>query len=56
VPEPAGGAHSNHTQAADLLRPILRACLDRLSKLPPAELIKRRQQKFRRLASFVSES
>ena len=56
VPEPAGGAHTNHAAAAALLRPVLRSCLERLSKLPAAELLKRRQEKFRRLASFVSES
>ena len=56
VPEPMGGAHSNHAQAAELLRPILRACLDRLTKLSLAELLQRRQAKFRRLACFVSET
>jgi acetyl-CoA carboxylase carboxyl transferase subunit alpha len=56
IPEPAGGSHTNHAQAAELLRPVLRSCLERLSKLPTAELLTRRQQKFRRLASFVSES
>jgi acetyl-CoA carboxylase carboxyl transferase subunit alpha len=55
VPEPMGGAHSNHAQAAELLRPILRACLDRLTKLSLAELLERRQAKFRRLACFVTE-
>ena len=56
VPEPMGGAHANHAQAAELLRPILRNCLDRLAKLSLAELLKRRQEKFRRLAYFVSET
>ncbi|MBZ5671013.1 MAG: acetyl-CoA carboxylase carboxyltransferase subunit alpha [Acidobacteriia bacterium] len=56
VPEPRRGAHMNHAQAAELLRPIVRACLDRLTKLPLAELLQRRQAKFRRLASFVSET
>jgi acetyl-CoA carboxylase carboxyl transferase subunit alpha len=56
VPEPMGGAHSNHAQTAELLRPILRACLDRLTKLSLAELLQRRQAKFRRLACFVSET
>lgn len=55
VPEPAGGAHMNHEQAAHLLRPVLRNCLDRLGKLPVADLLKRRQEKLRRLATFVSE-
>jgi acetyl-CoA carboxylase carboxyl transferase subunit alpha len=56
VPEPAGGSHTNHAQAAELLRPVLRNCLDRLSKLPVAELLKRRQEKLRRLATFVTEA
>ncbi|MFZ0961044.1 MAG: acetyl-CoA carboxylase carboxyltransferase subunit alpha [Terriglobia bacterium] len=55
VPEPAGGAHMDHEQAAQLLRPVLRKCLDRLCKLPVADLLKRRQEKLRHLATFVSE-
>ena len=55
VPEPKGGAHMDHAQAAELLRPVLRACLDRLSKLSVPDLLKRRQEKLRRLATFVSE-
>jgi acetyl-CoA carboxylase carboxyl transferase subunit alpha len=56
VPEPPGGAHMNHAQAAELLRPILRNCLDRLSKLSVGDLLKRRQEKLRRLGTFVTES
>jgi len=56
VPEPPGGAHMDHAQAAELLRPVLRNCLDRLSKLSLADLLKRRQEKLRRLATFVSEA
>jgi len=56
VPEPAGGAQMDHEQAARLLRPILRNCLERLGKLTVPELLKRRQEKLRRLASFVSET
>jgi acetyl-CoA carboxylase carboxyl transferase subunit alpha len=55
VPEPPGGAHMNHAQAAEILRPVLRNCLARLSKLSVADLLKRRQEKLRRLATFVSE-
>ena len=55
VPEPKGGAHMDHAQAAELLRPVLRNCLDRLSKLSVPDLLKRRQEKLRRLATFVSE-
>ena len=56
VPEPKGGAHMDHAQAAELLRPILRNCLERLGKLPAADLLKRRQEKLRRLATFVTEA
>jgi acetyl-CoA carboxylase carboxyl transferase subunit alpha len=55
VPEPPGGAHMDHEQAAQLLRPVLRNCLDRLSRLSVPDLLKRRQEKLRRLAIFVSE-
>jgi acetyl-CoA carboxylase carboxyl transferase subunit alpha len=56
VPEPSGGAHMDHAKAAELVRPILRTCLERLSKLPVADLLKRRQEKLRRLATFVTEA
>jgi len=56
VPEPAGGAHIDHAQAAEILRPIMRECLARLGKMPVRELLKRRQEKLRRLATFVTES
>ncbi len=56
VPEPPGGAHTDHAEAAEILRPVLRNCLERLGKLPVADLLKRRREKLRRLATFVTES
>ncbi len=56
VPEPADGAHADHEQAAEILRPLLRNCLERLARLPVPDLLKRRQEKLRRLATFVTES
>ncbi len=56
VPEPTGGSQMDHAQSAELLRPVLRNCLDRLCKLSVADLLKRRQEKLRRLATFVSET
>ena len=38
VPEPAGGAHMDHAQAAELLRPVLRNCLDRLAQIAGAPI------------------
>jgi acetyl-CoA carboxylase carboxyl transferase subunit alpha len=54
VPEPAGGAHNSHRLAADILRPALRSCLQDLEKLSPEQLLKRRHEKLRKLATFVT--
>jgi acetyl-CoA carboxylase carboxyl transferase subunit alpha len=56
VPEPVGGAHTDHARTAEILRPILGNCFDRLDKLSVTDLLKRRQEKLRRLATFVTES
>jgi acetyl-CoA carboxylase carboxyl transferase subunit alpha len=53
VPEPPGGAHHHPQEAAELLRPVLRACLHGLEKLPAEELLRRRHDRLRRLATFV---
>jgi len=54
VPEPPGGAHNSHQLAADILRPVLRACLQDLEKLSPDELLRRRHEKLRKLATCVT--
>jgi acetyl-CoA carboxylase carboxyl transferase subunit alpha len=54
VPEPPGGAHNSHQLTADLLRPVLRACLQDLDKLAPDELLRRRHEKLRKRATFVT--
>ena len=54
VPEPPGGAHNSHQLAADILRPVLRSCLQDLEKLPPDELLRRRHEKLRKLATCVT--
>lgn len=56
VPEPPGGAHTDFAHAAALLRPHLEASLRELSALPPAELLRRRHEQLRKLATFVHES
>jgi acetyl-CoA carboxylase carboxyl transferase subunit alpha len=47
VPEPPGGAHTDHGEAARLLDPILEAALRELRSLPVPELLEKRYQKFR---------
>jgi acetyl-CoA carboxylase carboxyl transferase subunit alpha len=52
VPEPEGGAHSDHVEAASLLRPYLEKALKELSKLKPAQIPEERYKKFRRMGFF----
>ena len=47
VPEPAGGAHTNHDEAARLLRAAVLDSLDDLDETSPAELRRARRRKFR---------
>lgn len=55
VPEPPGGAHDDPAYAAELLRPHIVSSLDELSKLAEPELLRRRHEKLRKLATFVAE-
>jgi len=52
VPEPNGGAHTNHVEAAEMLRPYLERALSELMGVDPAELVNQRYEKFRRMGSF----
>jgi acetyl-CoA carboxylase carboxyl transferase subunit alpha len=56
VPEPEGGAHRDHEKAAEVLGKALRSNLDRLLKMPIAELLEARYAKFRRLGNFAEIS
>ncbi len=47
VPEPEGGAHENHDEAARLLGAALADSLDELDNIPQDELRARRRAKFR---------
>ncbi len=55
VPEPPGGAHADPAYAAALLRPQIEATLRELLALSKEELLRRRHEKLRKLATFVSE-
>ncbi len=52
VPEPDGGAHLDHEAAAQLLDPVLQRWLQQLERLPVAELLQRRYEKFRRMGPY----
>ena len=53
VPEPAGGAHSDHDAAARLLGVSLREALGELTEVAGDELRRRRRAKFRSLGVFA---
>lgn len=55
VPEPPGGAHDDPAYASELLRPHLASSLSELSALSETELVRRRHDKLRKLATFVEE-
>jgi acetyl-CoA carboxylase carboxyl transferase subunit alpha len=53
VPEPPGGAHTDHDEAARLLGESLREALDEIDGVPGEELRRRRRARFRGLGVFA---
>jgi acetyl-CoA carboxylase carboxyl transferase subunit alpha len=53
VPEPPGGAHTDHDDAARLLGESLQEALDELESVSPDDLKRRRRAKFRSLGVFA---
>ena len=49
VPEPRGGAHRNHKEAAELLEPVLVRHLEEIGALSVADMLEARYQRFRAL-------
>lgn len=54
--EPRGGAHADPAAAAESLRLSLRESLEALSILPVEQLVARRHERLRKLATFVAET
>jgi acetyl-CoA carboxylase alpha subunit len=53
VPEPEGGAHRDHEEAARLLKDAIVEALDELADVPGDELRRTRRAKFRSLGVFA---
>jgi acetyl-CoA carboxylase carboxyl transferase subunit alpha len=53
IPEPAGGAHTDHAAAAKALQETLNRHLEELRKFRPEKLVRRRRQKFLRLGQWT---
>ena len=54
VPEPVGGAHANHVEAAQALRDALVKQFEELRRLKPDKLVRRRREKFLKMGQFVT--
>jgi acetyl-CoA carboxylase carboxyl transferase subunit alpha len=52
IPEPAGGAHTDHAQAAELLDSALLQHLNAIKQMPVGQLLEARYKKFRNMAQF----
>jgi acetyl-CoA carboxylase carboxyl transferase subunit alpha len=52
IPEPIGGAHSNHAATAKNVHDALVRQLEELRKLKPDKLIRRRREKYLRMGQF----
>lgn len=56
IPEPAGGAHHDHEEAASILKRTLSKVLDELEQIPVEELLAKRIEKFNRMGVFEEPS
>ncbi|HEU5228635.1 MAG TPA: acetyl-CoA carboxylase carboxyltransferase subunit alpha [Ktedonobacteraceae bacterium] len=56
IPEPPGGAHHNHITAASYLQEVLYQHITDLKRIPLAELLAKRYQKYRTFGSFTHAS
>ncbi len=53
IPEPFGGAHTNHAEMATNLKDRLFSYIEKLEGLSSGELIARRHKKFRAMGAFI---
>ena len=53
IPEPTGGAHSNHEDIAASVQEALLRHIDELRHLKPDKLLRRRREKFLRMGQFT---
>jgi acetyl-CoA carboxylase carboxyl transferase subunit alpha len=53
VPEPTGGAHKDHKEAASILKNVLKEELAQLIKIKPEKLVETRREKFGKMGEFT---
>ena len=52
IPEPDGGAHTDHPACAKLVGEVLARALDELLPVPPEKLLEQRYEKFRNIGQY----
>ena len=52
IPEPLGGAHANHAEAAQSLHDAVLKHLDELRRIKPDKLVRRRREKYLKMGVF----
>jgi acetyl-CoA carboxylase carboxyl transferase subunit alpha len=53
IPEPLGGAHKDHREAAGILKSALIDELQQLTKIKPEKLIENRLEKFGKMGAYI---
>jgi acetyl-CoA carboxylase carboxyl transferase subunit alpha len=53
IPEPIGGAHSNHEVTAQAVQDALNKHLEELRRLKPDKLVRRRREKYLRMGQYL---
>ena len=53
IPEPLGGAHKDHQEAAKMLKGVLKEELSHLIKIKPEKLVENRLEKFGSMGEFI---
>ena len=53
IPEPLGGAHKDHQEAAKMLKAVLKEELSQLIKIKPEKLVENRLEKFGSMGEFI---
>jgi acetyl-CoA carboxylase carboxyl transferase subunit alpha len=53
IPEPLGGAHKDHKEAASILKNALKEELSQLVKIKPEKLVEARREKFDKMGEYV---
>lgn len=56
IPEPVGGAHTNHAEMGEILKQRLLSYLESLTAIPLDKLIEKRYQKFRAMGVYLERA